>query len=89
MSEYIGCPLCASFQNYYDTEAAEEKAEQHNETRHDGDEIARVIQPDSKESVNDFVDTAREEGTPEQLEKTIRKITRGNSPFTVATIGDL
>lgn len=58
----------------------------HNEKRHGGEKVARVIEPDSKDSVNEFVDASRENTSREQLEKLIRKIARGETPFTVGVI---
>lgn len=84
---YIGCPVCVSFASFDSEDEAESKVKSHNEGRHDGEEVARTIEPDSEDCVNEFVDTAREETPEQQYKELISKITRGNTPYTVATLG--
>lgn len=83
---HVGCPKCVSFSEYDDVDTAESRAEAHNESMHDGKSIARVIQPDSEDSVNEFEEAAREHTPQQQYEELVQKITQGRTPFTVATI---
>lgn len=84
---HLGCPVCVSFASFNSEDEAESKVKSHNEGRHDGEEVARIIEPDSEDCVNEFVDVARERTPEQQYKELIRKITRENTPFTVATLG--
>ena len=87
MTHHIGCPACASFAEYDSAEEAENAAESHNQSRHDGEDVARRIHPDSEEDVDAFVNESREKAPGKQHERVIRKIVRGESPYTVGVIG--
>lgn len=85
---YLGCPACCSFAGAETEEEAERRAEAHNGYRHDDEEVARVIDPDSEDSVNEFMDDARDLASNEQYKALIKKVTRGNTPYNVGTVGD-
>lgn len=85
---YIGCPECCSFASFDSPDDAEDSLSDHNESMHDGEDVAHTIEPDSEDSVNEFVDEAREQAPQKQYEELISDITRGNTPYTVATIGE-
>jgi len=87
MSIHIGCPACASFAEYPTAGQAENAAESHNHSQHDGEDVARRIRPDSEEDVDAFVNESREKAPGKQHERVIRKIVRGKSPYTVGVIG--
>lgn len=83
---YIGCPQCVSFSNYTSKDEAETAVSDHNQRMHGEDGPATVIEPESEDSVNEFVDKAREVSPNNQYKELIKKITRGNTPFKVGTI---
>jgi len=87
MSIHIGCPACASFAEYDSAADAENAAESHNQSRHDGEDVARRIHPGSEEDVDAFVKESREVASIEQHKRVIREIVRGETPYTVAVLG--
>ena len=78
---YIGCPECCSFASAKSQEDSEELAKSHNNSRHGGEQVAHPIVPDSKDSLNDFMDEARELASRKQYERLIRRYTRKKTPF--------
>lgn len=78
---YIGCPKCCSFASFSTESKAHEMADSHNESRHENESIARVIEPESKDSLNDFMDKAKELAKRKQYERLVRRYTREKTPF--------
>lgn len=83
---YFGCPACCSFAGAESEEEAERRADAHNGYRHDDEKVARLIEPDSTDSLDEFMDEAREMAKTKQYEALVRKVTRGNTPFNTEDI---
>lgn len=63
---FAACPICISFVETNDEETADEIAEQHDDNRHQGDDVTLVIDG-SNESFRHFVTQVRELANDEQV----------------------
>lgn len=78
---YAACPACMSLVSRDDRNSAEETAEQHNDSSHDGDLRAIGMNARDADELNDFLILAREESSGEEYENFVNRMHYGNTPF--------
>jgi len=78
---YVSCPACVSFASKDDREAAQETARSHNNSAHDGEDLARPLNARDTHELGAFIKAAKEHAPGDEYENLVRRMYNGNSPF--------
>lgn len=74
---YAACPVCLLFVARENQESAKETSEKHNESAHNGEQIAIVVETNYA-SFAYFVENAKEKANEDQYNQLINKMEKGN-----------
>jgi len=72
---HIACPECDRVLSDYDRDDAGDTVSNHNDSRHDGNPIARIFE-DSDDGINQLVDDIRDEYGFEEYETFLQRLVK-------------
>lgn len=76
----VGCPKCGTFSTKETAEEAEQAVQDHNDRMH-VQEIARRLDPDNKDVLDEFMEQASDLMDRHQYKKLVQKVVSGKTPF--------
>jgi hypothetical protein len=82
-TKYAACPICLVFSKKEKEEEAKKTINKHNNSRHDGEDVAMVLD-ETIESFSEFVERCEEKGNDSQYKQLKRKMETGELPIFIS-----